>query len=125
MSATSSPSSLSPFINDDGTSVPDGLLVKMFTRLDLVASQLVLNRPQLLQDHEIAQSAISKIFSSLEEVNDSLSQLLNSGFKLVRTLWMIPSSPQFDAQIPRPVGIFPNRTSKPVGSIQIIPKFPL
>lgn len=62
----------------------------MFTRLDVAASQIVITRPLLLDGPEVP-SPLDSIYSSLDKINDTLSEILTAGFKLVRVSWMCPT----------------------------------
>ena len=51
----------------------------MFTRLDVTASQIVITRPLVLEGPEVS-SHFDSAHSSLDKINDSLSEILTAGF---------------------------------------------
>ena len=67
----------------------------MFTRFDVAASQIVITRPLLLDGPEVS-SPLDSVHSSLDKINDTLSEILTAGFKLVRVSWMCPTGALYE-----------------------------
>ncbi|KAL2072929.1 hypothetical protein VTL71DRAFT_10253 [Oculimacula yallundae] len=71
--------------------VPNSLLVNMFIRLDVAASQMVITRPLLLGDVGLPPTFPGIRPLSFQELNTTLSEILTAGFKLSRASWMCPA----------------------------------
>ncbi|KAH9217860.1 hypothetical protein DL95DRAFT_88950 [Leptodontidium sp. 2 PMI_412] len=80
---------------DQDAYVPTSLLLKMFTRLDMASSQTVITLPLLLDGCQ-ATPSFESASPSFEETNTMLSEILNTGFELVRISWMCPVGALYD-----------------------------
>lgn len=67
----------------------------MFTRLDMASSQTVITLPLLLDGCQ-ATPSFESASPSFEEINTMLSEILNTGFELVRISWMCPVGALYD-----------------------------
>ncbi|KAK0117412.1 hypothetical protein ONS96_013242 [Cadophora gregata f. sp. sojae] len=67
----------------------------MFTRLDVAASQIVITRPLLLEGADFP-ARLDLPSSSLDEINNTLGDILTAGFKLVRYAWMCPAGALYE-----------------------------